>query len=297
MTGLSGFEINGSIVRRLVDRQFPQWASLPIKPVATSGTDNDIFRLGVDLTVRLPRSKRVETSLLKETQWLPELARQLPLDIPTTIAMGEPDDNYPWQWSVCTWLDGNSLDGDAPVNLNDAASRLGRFVNALHSIDASNGPEPGDHNFWRGEPLANRDAQTRNAIGALSDDFDSAALSLAWDAALGSTEWTRSPVWIHGDLSPGNVLAVTAKVSAVIDFGGLAVGDPACDLMIAWSLFTGESRELFREAVDVDDGTWQHGRGWALLCALNFIPYYRNTNVNGVRIARHTLDEILADND
>ncbi|HEY7496685.1 MAG TPA: phosphotransferase, partial [Candidatus Tectomicrobia bacterium] len=136
---------------------------------------------------------------------------------------------------------------------------------------------------------------TREAIRALDGIRDTAAVTAAWEAALRAPAWHGPPVWIHGDISAGNLLAVQGRLSAVIDFGGLGVGDPACDLMIAWTLFSGESRETFRAALAVDDATWERGRGWALSWALIFIPSYVHTNPVGVRNAWHTIDAVVAD--
>jgi aminoglycoside phosphotransferase (APT) family kinase protein len=147
----------------------------------------------------------------------------------------------------------------------------------------------------RGLPLATREAPTREAIAALDGMYDAHALTAAWEAALQAPDWDRAPVWFHGDLLPGNLLVERGRLSAVIDFGGLGVGDPACDLMIAWGLFAGEGRNAFRTALAVDDATWARGRGHALSQALIFVPYYLNTNPVGVRNARRTIDAVLAD--
>jgi aminoglycoside phosphotransferase (APT) family kinase protein len=178
---------------------------------------------------------------------------------------------------------------------HQAATDLARFIAALQRIDPAGGPLPGAHNFGRGVPLAHRDRRTREAIRALDGILDTAAVTAAWEAALQAPVWHGPPVWIHGDVSAGNLLAVQGRLSAVIDFGGLGVGDPACDLMIAWTLFSGESRETFRAALAVDDATWARGRGWALSWALIFIPYYVHTNPVGVSNAWRTIDEVLAD--
>ena len=165
----------------------------------------------------------------------------------------------------------------------------------MHGVDATTGPAAGAHNFWRGEPLLARDVATREAIAALRGGIDTTAATVAWDAALGAPTWHSAPVWVHGDLLPGNLLTVDGTLSGVIDFGGLGVGDPACDLMAGWTLFSGQSRQEFRRAAAVDNATWERGRGWALSWALSFIPYYRTTNPPGVRIAQRTIDEVLAD--
>jgi aminoglycoside phosphotransferase (APT) family kinase protein len=283
-----------SLVRRLLAAQFPHWADLPIEPVPSVGTDNAIYRLGDDMAVRLPRIHWAAGQVGKEHQWLPKLAPLLPLAIPAPLAKGIPGEGYPWHWSVCVWLEGESATIERITDPLQAAKQLAQFMTALQSIDPTGGPCAIDHNL-RGVPLARRDAATREAIAALYGMLDVAAVTMAWEDALQAPEWDRAPVWFHGDMLPGNVLVERGRLSAVIDFGGLGVGDPACDLMIAWSLFSGESRDMFRVALQVDDATWARGRGHALSQALIFIPYYLDTNPVGVRNAWRAIDEVLSD--
>ena len=287
--------IDLSLVRRLLSAQFPQWADVPLKPVLSAGGHNAVYRLGDAMAVRLPRTKRATLQVDKEHRWLPRLAPHLPLPIPVPVAKGRPGEGYPWKWSVFPWLDGEPVTGEPIADLRQAATDLARFVTALQRIDPAGGPAPGEHNFGRGEPLARRDSRTREAIQALGG-LDTKAVTSAWDAALEAPEWQGPPVWIHGDLLPGNLLAIKGRLTAVIDFGGLGVSDPACDLMVAWTLFSGESRDVFRAALSVDDATWARGRGWALFWALISIPNYVNTNPAGVRYAWQTIDEILRHN-
>ena len=202
---------------------------------------------------------------------------------------------FPWRWSVCRWLAGENASVERIADLREAAIDLARFVTALQRIDPAGGPPPGRHNFGRGAPLAMRDAATRNAIASLRGMLDIDALTTAWDAALEAPQWDGRPVWIHGDLLPGNLLVEGGLLSGVIDFGGLGVGDPACDVMAAWTLFAGESRDVFRAVLSVDDATWARGLGWALSWALIFIPSYLDSNPVGVSTARQTIDEVLAD--
>ena len=284
-----------SLVGRLLATQFPQWADLPIEPVASAGTDNAIYRLGEDMAVRLPRRPGATEQVEKEHRWLPILAPLLPLAVPLPLAKGIPAEGYPWHWSVVRWLEGENATMERIADLGEAATALAQFVAALQRIDPTGGPPPGQHNFFRGVPLAMRDMYTREAIAALHGLLDTDAVTAAWEVALQAPKWDRAPVWIHGDLSAGNLLAVQGRLSAVIDFGCLGVGDPACDLMIAWGLFSGETRDVFRAALSVDDATWARGRGWALSQALIFTPYYLDTNPVGVGSARRTIDEVLAD--
>ncbi len=281
-----------SLVRRLLAAQFPQWADLPIEPVESAGTVHAIYRLGKDMAVRLPRVPGVTESMEKEHLWLPILAPVLPLAVPVPLAIGMPAEGYPWRWSVCRWLAGETASIERIGDLCEAAADLARFVTALQRIDATGGPPPsGD----RGVPLAARDSRTRAAIAALDGILDTAALTAAWDAALRAPVWHGPPVWIHGDLLPGNLLVVRGRLSAVIDFGVLGVGDPACDLVVAWTLLSGESRDRFRRVLSVDEGTWARGRGWALSVALIALPYYLDTNPGFASIARYTIDEVLGD--
>lgn len=283
-------DTDASLVRRLLKGQFPQWADLPIQRIESAGTDNAIYRLGDDMAVRLPRIHWAIEQVDKEHRWLPRIAPLLPLAIPDPLAKGAPGEGYPWDWSIQRWLEGENATVEAPADLCQAATGLAKFIIALQRIDPTGGPPAG-----RGVPLVLRDAAMRAAIAEVRGLLDADAVTAAWEAALEAPEWDRPPVWVHGDLLPGNLLVERGRLSAVIDFGGLGVGDPACDLMIAWSLFSGESREVFRAALGVDNATWVRGRGHALSQAIIFIPYYLDTNPAGVRIARRVVDEVLAE--
>ena len=167
----------------------------------------------------------------------------------------------------------------------------------LCSRSTAGGPRPGAHNYFRGVPLAARDAQTREAIATLDGMFEVNAVTAAWDDGLQAPIWDAPPVWIHGDLLPGNLLVEQGRLSAVIDFGGLAVGDPACDLLGAWSFLSADAREVFRVSLSVDDATWARGRGWALSVALIAVPYYQSTNHVFADLAARMIDEVLTDRD
>lgn len=288
-------EVNtdGTLVRRLLVAQFPQWAGLSIEPVPSAGTDNAIYRLGEGMVVRLPRIHWAVSQVEKEHHWLPRLAPHLPLALPVPLAMGAPGEGYPYHWSIYKWFSGESATFDRLADPCQAAIHVAQFITALQRIDTAGGPLATDPNS-RGVPLARRDAFTRQAIAALDGIIDADAALAAWEAALQAPEWGRAPVWFHGDLLPGNLLVEGGRISAVIDFSGLGVGDPACDLMIAWALFSGKSREVFRKALAVDGAAWARGRGHALSQALIFIPYYLETNPVGVHNARRTLAEVLA---
>lgn len=231
----------------------------------------------------------------KEHTFLPRLAPHLPLAIPIPLALGRPGEGYPWRWSVYQWLDGENATIECIADPVQAARDLARFVAALQQIDPTGGPPPGEHNFFRGVPLSLRDAPTRAAIAELSGVLDTHAVTTAWNIALQASEWHGSPVWLHGDLQPLNLLVSQGQLSAVIDFGGLGVGDPACDLMVAWNLLSADARDIFRATLSVDDATWARGRGWALSVGLIALPYYQNTNPVLAGIAQRAIVAVLVD--
>ncbi|MGD8415789.1 MAG: aminoglycoside phosphotransferase family protein [Pseudomonadales bacterium] len=297
MTRLHADQIESDerLVERLIAEQFPRWAGLPVRKVATSGTENAIYRLGRDLVVRLPYRPARTEQVDKLDRWLPELARHLPLAIPETLARGVPSEAFPAAWSVLRWLDGEEV---ALSGLSDpvaSAVTLAEFVRALLAIDTAGGPAPGEHNFWRGVPLADRDEMTRRAIEASGDLIDGMAVTQAWERDLAADVWRGPPTWLHGDLAPDNLLHQEGRLTAVIDWGGLGVGDPATELLPAWNLFRGESRRTYREALGFDDATWARGRGLALSTAIVALPYYRTTIPVRADRAMQVIREVLAD--
>jgi aminoglycoside phosphotransferase (APT) family kinase protein len=288
-------DTDASLVGRLLAAQFPRWAHLPIEPVQSAGTDNTLYRLGSEMVVRLPRIHWATGQVDKEHRWLPRLAPLLPLAIPIPLAKGRPGEGYPWRWSVYRWLEGEEVTIDRIADQRQAAEDLARFISGLQRIDASGGPLPGTHNSRRGEPLAGRDARTRENIAALQGKLDILAVTAVWDEAVRAPKWHGLPVWLHGDLRPGNLLAVQGQLSAVIDFGCMGVGDPACDVSAAWVFLNAETRDTFRSVLSPDDATWERGRGWALWFGLTALPYYQTTNPVLAGIARRAIDEALAD--
>ncbi|NEA88906.1 aminoglycoside phosphotransferase family protein [Streptomyces sp. SID7958] len=283
--------IDAGLVRRLVDAQFPQWATLPLDRLDPAGADHVIYRLGEELTVRLPRHAGAIGQARKEYHWLPRLAPHLPLTVPVPVAVGEPGCGYPWPWAVSRWLDGEVATVDTLAGSATAAVALARFLTALQRftpVDLHAAPLPDD---LTGRPLSERDDATRAAIDRLDGIFDGSAMTALWDAALDAPGWDRPPVWFHGDFHTGNLLTREGRLSAVIDFGGLGVGDPACDLMIAFTLLTPGTRAVFRDELGVDDATWLRGRGWALATGLNAYSSY--AAVNPV-IAAQTTRQITA---
>ena len=281
-----------ALVRRLLAGQFPQWADLPISQVTSYGTDHDIYRLGEQLAVRLPRIGWATAQAAKEAEWLPKLAPHLPLAVPMPLAMGRPAEDYPFDWSVYRWLPG--CDASCTIDdLDQAAADLAAFVRALRGVETTGAfPRP---RGGRGGPLAEGDEQVRRTIAQLGDRIDGVAALRSWEESLDAGAWDQAAVWVHGDLLPGNLLVVDGRLSAVIDFGGLNVGDPACDLQPAWNVFAGESRERFLTELAVDYASWLRGRGWALYQAVSALPYYWDTNPGMIRQATHALTQVLAD--
>jgi aminoglycoside phosphotransferase (APT) family kinase protein len=278
------------MVRRLLRAQFPQWAELPLRLVKTAGTDHVIYRLGDGECVRLPRIDWAVAQAQKEAAWLPRLAPQLPLEIPVPLAMGAPSDEYPWPWSIGPWIAGTDAHAAVPVDLVETAERLAQFIVSLRAIDAAGAPDSAQLGL-RGASLSTRDDATRRALAQLHGMVDTKRATALWNESLAAPQWRGSAAWHHGDLLPGNLILRDGRLVGVIDFGFLGAGDPACDLMCAWALFWGDSRDVLRRTVRVDDATWTRARGHALAQAAMYIPYYRSTNPVG---AAHALRQLAA---
>ncbi|MEW9549261.1 aminoglycoside phosphotransferase family protein [Nonomuraea sp. NPDC050783] len=316
---------DAELVRRLVAAQFPQWADLPVERFPSPGTVNAVYRLGDELSVRLPLVERSVGDVRKEQEWLPRLAPLLPVPIPVVVGAGVPGEGFPFPWSVCRWLPGDNPEagrGAAPL-----VAGLAAFVTAMRRAGLPGGPRA-----YRGVPLSEKDAAARRAIADLEalnaepgpvdpaaahggpaadhgdpsdpaaahggpvDTIDTAALTAAWDLSVKTPAWAGPPVWVHSDLMPGNLLVSgDGRLTGVIDFATAGVGDPACDLMPAWNLLPASARPAFREALGTDDDTWARGRGWALVQALVALPYYLHTNPAMAANARYVLREVLAD--
>jgi aminoglycoside phosphotransferase (APT) family kinase protein len=281
--------INGELVRRLVDTQFPQWAELPLRLLDPAGSDHVIYRLGEELSVRLPRHAGAMGQAKKEFHWLPRLAPHLPLAIPMPARAGEPDFGYPWSWAVSRWLDGEVATFEELADSAEAAVELAEFLISLQRFAPEDMPAEGAREDLTVRPLAERERATRAAIADVDGVFDAAAIADVWDAALSAPGWNLPPVWFHGDFHTGNLLTVDGRLSAVVDFGGLGIGDPACDLTIAFTLMSAGSRTAFRAMLGVDDATWARGRGWALATGLNAYTSYAAVNP---RVAAQTTRQI-----
>ncbi|MFD4544331.1 aminoglycoside phosphotransferase family protein [Streptomyces bauhiniae] len=284
-------DIDAPLVRRLIARRFPAWAELPVTRLRSSGTENAMFRLGPELVVRLPRHPGAVADVTHERDWLPRLGPGLPVAVPEPVGSGEPDDGFPWPWSVYRWLDGANPVAGAVAEPEQLAKELGAFVAALRRTATTDAPRS-----YRGGPLAGQDESTREALAQLGGSIDTAGATARWERALAAPVYTGQPVWAHADLSPGNVLvAGGGRLGAVIDFGCAGVGDPAVDLIVAWNLLPAPVRGVFRDAVGADDAEWARGRGWALSIALVQLPYYWRTNPVLAENARHTIGEVLAE--
>lgn len=278
-------EINLPLVRALVDRAVPEFAGRRLRPLDASGSSNALFRLGDDLLVRLPRQPGGSETIAKEAHWLPYLAPALPVTTPEVVTVGEPDLGYPERWSIVRWIDGSAPDlPTAAGAAGELARDLADVVAALRGLsippDALTDPAL---RWYRGEPLAAMDAPTRRYLAdcrRLSGlDLDLGACLRVWETAMtlpgaGDGGEVR---WLHGDLLAENLLVSDSRLTAVLDFGGLAVGDPTVDLVVGWELLDQSGREAFRSLLDVDEVTWLRGRAWALVIAVMTFPYYWTT--------------------
>jgi aminoglycoside phosphotransferase (APT) family kinase protein len=261
-------EIDEALVRRLLQEQFPEWSSLRLTRVVPAGTVNAIFRLGDALSVRLARREGATVAGSKEADWLARLAPQLPLEVPVLVAQGAPTEEYPWFWDILTWVGGDTV----PVEEIDAARAardLAGFVAALQQVDPAGAPR------GRGIALAERDEETRYWLARFHGD---PAVEVEWERALAAPAWSGPPVWHHGDLDVRNWLVQGGRITGVVDWGCMGVGDPACDVMVAWKLHSGAARDAFRQALPTDDATWARGRGWALSQAVGILAYYTVEN-------------------
>ena len=282
-------EIDIDLVRSLLSEQFPRWHGLPMVPVASSGTVNALYRLGHDKLVRLPLAVWGAEGVEREHEWIPRLAPLLPIATPELVGRGRPGPGYPCPWSVFAWIEG---DHPVPDQLSDPhrlARDLAELIHAFHRVDLPDPPA-----VSRG-PVSEADAEVRRCIAQVADEFDPQALTEAWEPSFAAMGWGRPPVWAHGDLLPSNLLIRDGRLSAVIDLAAAGIGDPACDLMVAWNVLPADARDSFRLAVGLDDATWLRGRGWALAQAVIALPYYRETNPGMSAAARHALCQVLSD--
>ena len=287
-------DITADLARKLIAEQFSEYASEPITSVEKQGHDNRTYRLGNDRLIRMPTEESYALKVPKEQALLPKLAPHFTISIPVPIKMGAASEDYPYPFSIYKWLPGTSinllvLDNDC---LEKLAFDLVKFLKELQSIDNVDGLAPGQHNWWRGDHVSVYDKGTREQISALSTIInESKALDL-WERAC-KTKWAKPPVWVHGDFAIGNMLVKDGKLSAIIDFGGMALGDPACDLMIAWTFLKNNARHIFIRNMALDEDTWLRAKAWALWKATFELCQIANKNSDEALIQKRIIEEVI----
>jgi aminoglycoside phosphotransferase (APT) family kinase protein len=288
------FDITPELARKLIVVQFPEYAHLPIKSVEKQGCDNHTYRLGNDMLIRMPTEESYALKVPKEQILLPQLASHLTINIPVPIKMGAASQDYPYPFSIYKWLEGTSinllvLDENC---LEKLAFDLAKFLKELQSIDNVDGPAPGQHNWWRGDHVSVYDKGAREQMSELSSIIDRNKAIQLWDKAC-KTRWNKSPVWIHGDFAIGNILLKDSKLFAIIDFGGMGLGDPACDLVIAWTLLKNKSRDIFIQAMSLDEDTWLRAKAWVLWKATFELCQITDRNSPEASVHKRIIEDVL----
>jgi aminoglycoside phosphotransferase (APT) family kinase protein len=287
------FEIDEHLVHALLDSQCSQLAKLPLSAITSSGTDNALFHLGSEYVVRLPRLAGADETINKEYEWVPRISRFLEMSVSVPLFKGNSNKSYPSSWMVTKWCHGCNPVFEKDNEYVSLAKDLAHFLNELHAIKLANGPIS-----RRGVPLKQLEDETKKAIGKLTGEVDIQYVTSIWHQLSNTPAWNKDPVWIHGDFLPGNILVQNNRLSGVIDFSDVGIGDPACDLVIAWGLLNSHSRKIFRENLEnIDDNTWERGRGWALSIALIMLPYYMHTNLVLVSLATRMIENVLSESD
>lgn len=281
-------DITTELVKKLIIAQFPQWQHLEIKPVAKSGLDNRTFHLGDKMLIRLPSGPDYAIQAKKEATYLPFLAKNLSLPITCPVGLGQPTDDFPFCWSINTYLNGETLTKDNIVDLKTFAKELASFLKELQSLDSTNGPLYGTHNFHRGDHPSFYTQEVENVLNNPPYDLPTDKIRTIWQESI-ATKWQASPVWLHGDVAPGNLLIENGHLYAVIDFGIMGIGDPACDYAMAWTFFDQKSRNVFLS--DLDQGTMQRAKAWALWKALITLD---DANPEVSQNAKDTLQAIIS---
>ena len=283
------------LAHNLIAEQFPEYADLPITDVEKQGHDNRTYRLGEHMLIRMPTAADYALKVPKEQELLPGLAKRLSVNIPAPIKRGKTSTDYPYPFSIYRWLSGKSIN---LLTLTDQdkeqlAFDLAKFLKELQAINDVEGPEPGQHNWWRGDHISVYDKGAREQIAELAEIIDATQALTLWDQAC-ATKWDKKPVWIHGDFAIGNILMDAGKLSAVIDFGGAAVGDPACDLVIAWTYLSGKARETFISKMDMDSDTWLRSRAWALWKATFELCQIADKNSHEAEVQKQIILNVLS---
>ncbi|MEM7015020.1 MAG: aminoglycoside phosphotransferase family protein [Verrucomicrobiota bacterium] len=272
-------EIDEALIRQLLEEQHPDLADLPLHRI-DAGWDNEIYRLGNELAVRMPRRELGAEFALIEQKWLPQLAEKLPILVPAPVRVGSPCPCYPWAWSVVPWFEGETAAQSQPGS--DAAETIGAFLRALHQTP----PKEAPRNEFRCGPLKDRDEQVENRIAQLREEtsFIDPRLIQIWRAG------TECPVaaeltWLHGDLHPKNVLIKNHAISAILDWGDMTAGDPALDLASIWMLFGDPAAQLkgFNAYGSPDSNTLARSKAWAVYFGVLFL---------GVGVADHSSDDL-----
>ena len=289
MHGAAQVDSDEALVGALITEQFPRWSGLPIRRVVSDGTSNAVYRIGRDLVARLPLVEASEKQVIKEHAWLGEIAPLLPLTVPEPVEIGSPGHGYPWRWSIHRWIEGDNADAAGIADMPRAVDDMARFISALHAIDLPDPPH-----CRRNVPLSSSDDRTRRGIAELREEFDADALTAIWEDGLAAPPWPGPPVWVHADLTDGNILMRDGRLTAVIDWSMLGLAEPANDLDVAWDLFDRESRATFRAALGIDEATWARARGWAVQSVIG-VTYYRATNPGIVARCRRRLHTIIDD--
>jgi aminoglycoside phosphotransferase (APT) family kinase protein len=289
--------VDEAVVRSLLRGQLPDLAALPIRRFPSGGTENAVFRLGDDLALRLPLHEGAVRGLVKEIRWLPTLRPLIHLEVPEVRATGVAADTYPYPWAVVRWLQGTDAMASPIASTEEAADTLARFCTDLWSADPASVPSAETEGFERGRPLVHRDRSFREAIAQCQGLVHVPTVTRIWEEALAAPSWSGPPRWVHTDLIPPNLLVRDGRLVGVLDFGGVATGDPAWDLTPAWFVLDGRSRPRYRSLLErsVDDAAWTRARGAVVSQAVIALPYYLETNPTIVAVARRGIDEVLAD--
>ena len=286
--------ITATLVRKLISSQFPQWQELTVCKVVPGGWDNVTFRLGEELLVRLPSATRYAPQVEKEQRWLPLLSNAILFNIPSPVAMGLPSKDFPWNWSIYKWIPGEVGSKESVFDEITLANDIVQFLTQLHACTTVDAPHPGAHNFYRGGALHVYEDETYSLLRQLDGIIDTDAVGRIFARALKS-EWKREPVWVHGDFSASNILVSGSRLKAVIDFGSSAVGDPACDTAIAWTFFGAEARTLLTRKLNLDEATWERGKGWVLWKSMLLLANNLRADQSVVQSSKAIIEQIIVD--
>lgn len=285
--------ITQDVVRRLLDEQFPQWASLPIRPVGGPGTVNALFRLGDDLGVRLPLRHTDPTSMRTEIESEAAAARvllgQTPFPTPEPIAIGGPGAGYPLPWSIQTWLPGTTAEHEDPSGSVPFALDLATFIRGVRAISTGGQTFSGS---GRGGDLRDHDKWMETCFHKSAVLLGVAMLGRMWEDYRGLPPSPSADVMSHGDLTPGNVLVSRGRLVGVLDVGGLGPADPSLELVAAWHLLDDGPRQVLRDELGCDDLQWARGKAWAFEQAMGAVWYYLDSNPGMSAMGRRTLDRL-----